>query len=57
MSMFCSAKDKIKTTQKANTIYDIQCPACKEHIGRTDRGFVTRLDEHGSQHDQPIFQH
>ena len=58
MAMFCSAKDKIKTTQKANIIYDIQCPACKEHyIGKTDRCFVTRLDEHGSRHDQPMFQH
>ena len=56
--MFCSAKDKTKTRQKANIIYDIQCPACKEHyIGKTDRCFVTRLDEHGSQHDHPMFQH
>ena len=31
MAMFCLAKDKIKITQKANIIYDIQCPACKEH--------------------------
>ena len=37
MEMFCLAKYKIKTTQKANIIYDIQCPACKEHyIGKTD---------------------
>ena len=35
MAMFCSAKDKIKTTQKVSIIYDIQCPACKEHyIGK-----------------------
>ena len=58
MTMFCLAKEKIKTTQKANISYDIQCPACKEHyIGKTDRCFVTRLDEHGSRHDQPMFQH
>ena len=58
MAMFCPVKDKIKTTQKANIICDIQCPACKEHyIGKTDRCFVTRLDEHGSRHDQPTFQH
>ena len=58
MKMFCSAKDKVKTTQKPNIIYDNQCPACKEHyVGKTDRWFVTRLDEHGSRHDQPIFQH
>ena len=37
MTMFCLAKDKVKTTQKVNIIYDIQCPACKEHyIGKTD---------------------
>ena len=29
--MFCSAKDKVKTNQKTNIVYDIQCPACKEH--------------------------
>ena len=58
MAMFCSAKYKIKTTQKPNIIYDIQCPACKEHyIGKTDRCFVTRLDEHGSRHDQRMSQH
>ena len=51
-------KDKVKTTQKANIIYDIQCPACKEHyIGKTSRCFVTRIDEHGSRHDQAMFQH
>ena len=50
--MFCSAKDKIKTTQKANIICDIQCAACKEHYtGKTGRCFVTRLDEHRSRHD------
>ena len=37
MAMFYTAKDKIKITQKANILYDIQCPACKEHyIGKTD---------------------
>ena len=48
MAMFCSAKDIVRTTQKANIIYDIQYPACKEHyIGETDQYFVTHLDEHG----------
>ena len=28
MAMFCSAKCKTKTTQKANMNYDIQCPPC-----------------------------
>ena len=58
MATFYSEKHKIKTNHKANIIYDIQCPACKEHyIDKTDRCFVTRLDEHGSRHDQPMFQH
>ena len=58
MAMLCSAKDKVKTTQKPNIAYDIHCRACKEHyIGETDWCFVTRLDEYGSRHDQPMFQH
>ena len=37
MAMLCSAKDKVKTTQKPNIAYDIHCRACKEHyIGETD---------------------
>ena len=52
MTIFFLAKEKIKTTQKANIIDDIQCPACIErYIGKTDRCFVTRHDEHGSRHD------
>ena len=58
MTMFYSGKDKVKTIQKANIIYDIQCPACKEHYtGKTYRCFVTHLDEHGSRHDRSMFQH
>ena len=48
MAMFCWAKDKVKTTQKANIIYGIQCPACKElYISKTGC-FVTHLDDLGS---------
>ena len=58
MEMFCSARYKTKTTQKANISYDIQFTAYKEHyIRKTDRCFVTHLDERGSRHDQPILQH
>ena len=48
--MFYLEKDnKVKTTQKANDVYDILCPACKEHyIGKTDRCFVTHLHKHES---------
>ena len=58
MAMFCSVKDKVETTQKTNIIYDIQCPACKEHyIDKTDWRFVTRLDGNEARHDQVMFQH
>ena len=48
--MFYLEKDnKVKTTQKANDVYDILSPACKEHyIGKTDRCFVTHLHKHES---------
>ena len=39
--------DKVKTTQKANIIYDILL-AKNIYIGKTDQCFVTHLDEHGS---------
>ena len=58
MEMFCSAKDEIKTTRNANIIYNIQCPACKEHyIAKSNRCLVTDLHEHGSWHDQAMLQH
>ena len=58
MAMFCLAKDKVKITQKVNIVCNIQYSAGKKHYnGKTDRCFVTRLDEHGSRHDQPMFQH
>ena len=44
MEMFCSTNNKVNTTRKANIIYDIQCPACKEHyIGKTDQCFLLVL--------------
>ena len=44
MAMFCSAKDKVKTTQKANIIYDIQCPPSQEHyIGKSDQFLLPAL--------------
>ena len=56
--MFCSAKDKVKITQKANIVSDIQCRACKEHyIGIIDICFVTRFDDNRSRNDQLMFQH
>ena len=47
-----------KQSENQSISYNIQCPACKEHYtGKTDWCFVTKLDAHGSQHDQPVFQH
>ena len=54
-AMFCSVKDKIPTHQKSNVIYTIKCPGCGEdHIGKTDRCVVTRLNEHNNCSDQSM---
>ena len=46
-----SSKNVVK---KANIIYDIQCFTCKkQYIVKTDRCFVTFLDEYGIRYDQP----
>ena len=56
--MFCSVKDKIPTHQKSNVIYIINCPGCGEdYAGKNERCVVTRLNEHSSRSDQPMFQH
>ena len=58
LSMFCPTKDKILNLQKSNVIYKLVCPGCGEsYIGKTDRCLVTRLNEHGSRNDQPMFLH
>ena len=51
-AMFCSAKDSIPIQQKANVIYKVTCPGCNE-----DLNLVTRLNEHTSREDQPMYQH
>ena len=56
--MLCSAKDSIPVYQKANVIYKVTCPGCNEdYVGKTDRNLVTRLNEHASRKDQPMYQH
>ena len=36
----------------------IACPGCfQKYVGKTDSNPVTRLDEHGTKFDQPIYQH
>ena len=53
ISMFCSNKDKIPTHLKSNVVYKFDCPGCrKSYVGKTDRNFLTRLNEHGTKQDQ-----
>ena len=56
--MFCPTKDKIPICQRANVIYKLSCPGSGEkYVGKTDRCLITRLLEHGTREDQPMFQH
>ena len=58
LAMFCSSKDQIQFRQKANVIYRITCPGCfNKYIGKTDQNIITRIDEHGTKPDQPMYQH
>ena len=57
-SMFCNTKDSISAEQKSNVIYGITCRGCfQKYVGKTDRNLITRLDEHGTKVDQPMYQH
>ena len=58
LSFLCSNKDKIPIEQRANVIYEVQCPGCGEkYIGKTDRCLLIRMEEHGTRVDQPMFRH
>ena len=49
MAMFCGLKDKVPSNLQSHVIYEFCCPGChSKYIGKTDRNFGTRLDEHGS---------
>ena len=57
-SIFCPKKDKVTKDQKANVIYKIICPSCNNvYVGKTDRCFRIRMNEHGTRSDQPMNQH
>ena len=48
----------IEFQQKANVVYRITCPGCYNNYNRkTDRNIITRMDEHGTKPDQPMYQH
>ena len=58
LSFLCSTKDPIPSSQRSNIIYEIQCPGCGEkYVGKTDRCLSTRMNEHGSRIDQPMYRH
>ena len=58
LSFLCSTKDRIPTEQRSNIIYEITCPGCGErYVGKTDRCLNTRMIEHGTRIDQPMYRH
>ena len=61
LAIFCSNKDKIPLGLKSNCIYEFTCPCCSaSYIGKTDRNFDTRVNEHGTHskgQDTVVYQH
>ena len=57
-AIFCSAKNSIPLHQKANVNYKVTCLGCNEnYVEKNDRNLVTRLSEHVSCENQPMYQH
>ena len=49
ISFYCNVKDKVPYEQRNNIIYRISCPdCCGKYIGKTERRFVSRMNEHGT---------
>ena len=43
---------------KKHAVYKIKCPACNGcYVGKTDCCFGTRMHEHGTKQEQPVFEH
>ena len=58
ISNFCPTKDKLPKSQFSNVVYKITCPGCcSEYIGKTDRNFSTRIHEHATRENEPMFKH
>ena len=56
--MFCNTKESISVEEKSNVIDRIACPGCfQKYVGKTDWNLITKLDEHGTKVDQPMYQH
>ena len=61
IAMFCSNKDKTPDALKSHCVYEFKCPGCsKGYIGKTDRNFLTRTEEHGTHskdQDTVVYKH
>ena len=58
LAMFCSNKDHIHFQKKADVVYRIMCrDCCNKNIGKTETYITTRMDEHGTKPDQPMYQY
>ena len=58
ISSYCSTKDKIPTPQLSKVIYQVTCPECgSKYIGKTERCFKIRMDEHGTRDYEPMNKH
>ena len=55
---YYTVKDIIPVAQSSSVIYQIMCPGClNRYVGKTDRCFHIKMDEHGRKLDQPIYRH
>ena len=58
ISYYCTGNDKIPIEQRSSVIYRISCPGClKRYVGKTDRCFHIRMNEHGRKPDRSMHRH
>ena len=58
LAMFSIIKDHVQFQPKASVVCRITCPGSyNKYIGKTNRNIITRMDEHGTKPDQPMYQH
>ena len=51
-------KDKVPNEFKSNIVYKFNCPGCKSsYIGKTERNFFKRCEEHASKKDSAVNNH
>ena len=58
ISFYCSVKDRVPHEQRNNIIYRITCPSWGgKYIGKTERCFISCMNEHGTRDTEPMFKH